>query len=238
MVYKHQHFSLNTQTREVYDENNKLLRITGNVYRMLVFLCSNKCGTLTEIGDFLDRAKEYSEDHLRQYKYKINTILGHDVIKYCNNVYSIEGEITTTDQGNTDLLQPDEVKLNDVQKRDKQKSNTEVKLYKWPVIVGILSMAVTIFPVPYGIYNLNRIIITAIAVYYGYYIYQTLKKQDLYFWALVFIAILFNPIVPIHLNEKSIWLVIDLLVAIFFVILIRKLMTHEKSSKPNKYFNY
>ena len=225
MVYKHHYFSLDTEKREVYDENNKLLRITGNVYRMLVFLCSNKCGTLTEIGEFLDRAKEYSEDHLRQYKYKINTILGHDVIKYCNNVYSIEGEITTADPSNTDLLQDDTLNLTDEKNEITKKPITDalVKLYKWPVIVGIFSMGVTIFPVPYGIYNLNRIIITAIAVYYAYYIYQILKKQDFYFWALVFIAVLFNPIVPIHLNEKSIWLVIDLITAIFLIILINKL---------------
>lgn len=32
MVYKHHYFSLDTQKREVYDENKKLLRMIGTRY--------------------------------------------------------------------------------------------------------------------------------------------------------------------------------------------------------------
>jgi len=54
MVYKHHSFTLDTESRKVFDENNKELRLTGNSYRLLVFLCENKTANITEIGDYLD----------------------------------------------------------------------------------------------------------------------------------------------------------------------------------------
>ena len=87
MIYRHKFFVLDSERRKVYDENGKELRLTGNAYRMLVFLCKNKHANLTEIGNFLDWAADYTENHLRQYKYKINTIIGHDVIEYKNGIY-------------------------------------------------------------------------------------------------------------------------------------------------------
>ena len=54
MIYKHEQFILNTEDRKVFDENKKELRLTGNAYRMLEFLCKNKNANLTEIGDFFD----------------------------------------------------------------------------------------------------------------------------------------------------------------------------------------
>ncbi len=67
-----------------------------------------------------------------------------------------------------------------------------------------------------------RIVVTAVAVYYAYYLYEALKRKDFWFWALVIIAILFNPIVPIYLYDKSVWGIIDVIVAVFFVVLIIK----------------
>jgi len=50
MIYKHNQFTLNTESKKVFDENGKELRLTGNAYRMLEFLCKNKSANLTEIG--------------------------------------------------------------------------------------------------------------------------------------------------------------------------------------------
>ena len=61
MLHKHNFFSLDTDSRQVFDEHGKELRLTGNAYRVLVFLCANKQGMITDIGDFLDREKDYSE---------------------------------------------------------------------------------------------------------------------------------------------------------------------------------
>lgn len=89
MIYQHKYFQLDTESKRVVDSNGKGLMLTGNAYRMLVFLCANRNATLSQIGEFLDWAKEYTENHLRQYKYKINTIIGKNIIDYKNSVYSI-----------------------------------------------------------------------------------------------------------------------------------------------------
>lgn len=115
-MYKHQYFILDTGIRKIFDENNKELKITGNSFRVLVFLCERGQATITDISDALDRAKDYDEDHIRQYRYKINTIIGKNIVKYENKVYFIDGGtekienkdslILNKNNRNTDLLQP------------------------------------------------------------------------------------------------------------------------------------
>jgi len=116
MFYKHKYFVLDTSLRKVFDENNKELKITGNSFRVLVFLCEHGPATVTDISDILDRAKDYDEDHIRQYRYKINTIIGRNIVKYENKIYFIDGGtekianedslILDKNNRNTDLLQP------------------------------------------------------------------------------------------------------------------------------------
>lgn len=114
MIYKHKFFSIDEKLKKVFDENGKELRLTGNAFRVLVFLCKNKSANLTQIGEELDRAKDYNEDHIRQYRYKINSIVGSEVMKYENKIYFIDGDIELKDKEqpvitkdvdrNTDLL--------------------------------------------------------------------------------------------------------------------------------------
>jgi len=97
-----------------------------------------------------------------------------------------------------------------------------IKFYIFPVVIAIIFLLLTFFDWPYGFYRILRIVITAVAVFYAYYLYKAIKKTDFWFWALVGIVILFNPIFPIYLYDKTVWGVIDVTVAIFFVILIIK----------------
>ena len=116
MIYKNKYFILDTDIRKVFDENNKELKITGNSFRVLVFLCERGQATITDISDALDQAKDYDEDHVRQYRYKINTIIGKNIVKYENKIYFIDGGtekienkdslILDKNNRNTDLLQP------------------------------------------------------------------------------------------------------------------------------------
>ncbi|HAT73817.1 MAG: hypothetical protein US30_C0004G0083 [Candidatus Moranbacteria bacterium GW2011_GWF2_36_839] len=145
MIYQHQYFQLNTESRKVFDENGKELVLTGNSYRMLVFLCENKHATLTEIGDYLDHAKEYTENHLRQYRYKIETIIGRNVIEYKNGMYSIVGDLQESSElakveRNTDLLRSESVELG----QDNQKTFKKMKFSKktWIGIVVVLLIVV------------------------------------------------------------------------------------------------
>lgn len=140
MLYQHRYFKLDTEKRKVWDENDKELKLTSNSFRLLAFLCEKKNANLTQIGDFLDWAKDYNENHLRQYRYKINTIIGRSVVEYKNGVYAIVGEVkesaeTAQNERNTDLLHQNSL-------QSKQEINFSVKtmefLKKRWVIVGIV----------------------------------------------------------------------------------------------------
>jgi|AntAceMinimDraft_18_1070375.scaffolds.fasta_scaffold09436_7 hypothetical protein len=219
MVYKHQQFVLNTESKKVFDENAKELRLTGNAYRMLVFLCKNKHGNLTEIGEYLDFANDYTENHIRQYRYKINTIIGNDIVEYKNGIYSLVGDVKELKEidHNTDLLQGDAVKSG---KSIMEKINTKFTMI--PAIIASILLLLSFFDWPYGYYTFLRVIVSIVAVYYVYYLYTIIKKQFFLFWALIAIAILFNPIFPVYIGDKTIWGIIDVIVAAFFVSLIIK----------------
>lgn len=231
MIYQHRYFQLDTDSKKVFDENGKELALTGNAYRMLVFLCANKNANLTQIGEFLDWAKDYSENHLRQYRYKINTIVSKNVVEYKNGVYSLVGEAREADklavkERNTNLLQADPVKS----EASSMENPKEIKFNKLPAIFASILLLLTFFNWPYAFYIFLRIAVTGVAVYYAYYLF-TLKKQDFWFWTLVLIAILFNPFIPIYINDKSIWGTIDVITAIFFVILINKKMFNSSTKE-------
>jgi len=97
-----------------------------------------------------------------------------------------------------------------------------IKFYIIPGIIAIVLLLLTFFNWPYGFYTFLRWIVTAIAIYYACYLYQSLKIKDFWFWALVVVAVLFNPIVPIYIYNKSTWGIIDVVVAIFFGIIVVK----------------
>ena len=69
---------------------------------------------------------------------------------------------------------------------------------------------------PIGYYTLLRILVTigSVAVVVSEF------ENGLNFWVITFglIAIIFNPIIPIYLNDKSVWMPIDIIGGIIFVI--------------------
>lgn len=77
-------------------------------------------------------------------------------------------------------------------------------------------MFIGIINLPIGYYTLLRIIVTlgSVAVVVSEY------EKGLNFWVITFglIAILFNPLIPIYLNDKSAWIPIDIIGGIIFVI--------------------
>jgi hypothetical protein len=77
-----------------------------------------------------------------------------------------------------------------------------------------------------GYYTFLRIVVTIGAVIVVYQDY----KNRIGFWVIAFgiIAILFNPIYPIYLYNKSVWLVIDVVAAITFTV---KSLTTNKIQK-------
>jgi len=78
-----------------------------------------------------------------------------------------------------------------------------------------------VFPLPIGYYTLLRLVVTAAAAYIAYDTFQT-DKQSGWIWVFGFIAILFNPLIPIYL-DKELWMVIDFAVAILFIVYSRRI---------------
>lgn len=82
-------------------------------------------------------------------------------------------------------------------------------------ILPIIVMALGLLPMPYGFYNLSRLVVFVCSVYFAF---QLFKKEDMVFvWIFAFFAILYNPIIPIHLYEKAIWIVINIITIVAFL---------------------
>ncbi len=104
------------------------------------------------------------------------------------------------------------------------------ELIKYKNIVSVISIVMLLLAIadlPYGYYTLLRVIITASAVFLVWIAYN-LKKT---FWVVLIgiVAILFNPLIPIHLDKET-WVVIDLIVAVLFLISIFRIKIYGEKS--------
>jgi hypothetical protein len=214
MVYRHKYFQVDAKRKKVFDENGKELRLTSNAYRVLVFLCASGSGNVTEIGQFLDWAKDYDENSLRQYRYRINSIVGRDIIEYKNGIYSLVGEAKKANElaqnsRYTDLLQSSPLESN-------RKAEKVVPFSILPGLFASTLLVLALFHWPYGYYTFLRIVVTGVAVYYGYFMHAVLEKHNFWFWGLIFVAIVFNPFAPIYLYDRKYWGFIDIIAACYF----------------------
>ena len=84
------------------------------------------------------------------------------------------------------------------------------------LIFSAILLFIGIANLPIGYYTFLRIIVTISAVA----ILSAEIKNGLNFWVIIFglISIVFNPILPVYLDNKSIWIPIDFVTAIFFLI--------------------
>jgi hypothetical protein len=82
------------------------------------------------------------------------------------------------------------------------------------ICTGLLFIALADLPI--GYYIFLRIVVTIGAVS----VIVTEFENGINFWIIVFgiIAIVFNPLIPVYLNNKDIWMPIDILAAILFLI--------------------
>ncbi len=99
----------------------------------------------------------------------------------------------------------------------------KIKFSKKPATLASILLLLALLSWPYGYYTFLKIVVTIISAYYANYLYENKLAETLkfWFWGLIFIAILFNPILPIYLDRET-WGFIDILAAIFFAWMILK----------------
>ncbi len=96
MRYRHKYFRLDSESKIVLDENDKRLAFTEQLILVLLFLCEHEKAQTDEIGDFIhgfESDRFYNLNSIRQYRYRINKFLGHDVIQYKNQQFFIDGTV-------------------------------------------------------------------------------------------------------------------------------------------------
>jgi len=95
--------------------------------------------------------------------------------------------------------------------------NLEI-IYKTFFSFCALSCFIAILPLPLLYYTFLRIIVFIASGIVAYYF----GRQKEFKWVIIFgiILILFNPIIPIRLYLKSIWIPIDIVTGILFLLLV------------------
>lgn len=85
------------------------------------------------------------------------------------------------------------------------------------LIVSTTTFVIGFFDLPYGYYTFLRLVVCSISAYTSYVYFSENKKINLGFIVFGFFTLLYNPIIPVHLGEKSIWIVINIITVIVFL---------------------
>jgi uncharacterized membrane protein len=96
-------------------------------------------------------------------------------------------------------------------------------MFKVLRIISVVFLSVALIGVgslPYGFYMLLRLILCATGVY-GAYISKKQTKEK-WLWIFIAIAVLFNPLIPVHLG-LTIWLLVDVIAIIILGISIKEI---------------
>lgn len=81
-------------------------------------------------------------------------------------------------------------------------------------VVPVVFLLIALLPLPYGYYQFMRIVVCIAAAYIAFRAFSFNQRG----WGVAFgmIAILFNPIIPVHLS-RGVWAPIDIAAAVLFV---------------------
>lgn len=94
----------------------------------------------------------------------------------------------------------------------KKMKKTKEKDIFW--IAPIVVLVIALFPLPIGYYTLSRLVVSACALYYAIQFHK--RNNTTYTWIYGFLVVLYNPILPIYLYEKFIWVVVNLVTIYIF----------------------
>ena len=99
--------------------------------------------------------------------------------------------------------------------------NDDVKIKNIFTVICIIALLLAIPSIwPYVYYQLLRWLVSGTAIFILYTILEFKKRT--WTWIMAITAILFNPIIPIHLMKET-WVIIDFIVAVVFIISLLKI---------------
>ena len=82
-------------------------------------------------------------------------------------------------------------------------------------IAPLVVMGIGLLPMPYGYYFLSRLVVFVCAIYFAMQLNS--QSDTTLVWVFGFFALLYNPIIPIHLGSKSLWVIVNLVTAGVFI---------------------
>jgi len=90
-----------------------------------------------------------------------------------------------------------------------------ITLKKILLAASLILLGLGVFlELPYGFYTLLRLVVCITGVYLGWLAYQ--KQKWGWFTVFALLALLFNPLVVVHL-ERELWVVIDLIAGVILL---------------------
>jgi hypothetical protein len=95
------------------------------------------------------------------------------------------------------------------------KSILEKRPHLIPAIIAAVMLLLALASWPYGYYQLLRLVVCGVSVYVAFMAYQWQKIWET--WTFGFIAVLFNPLIPIHFS-RELWQTIDVICALLFIL--------------------
>jgi hypothetical protein len=99
-------------------------------------------------------------------------------------------------------------------------SNDNMALVRKLLIIAAAMLIVATLPLPIEFYTLLRIVVCGAAAYSAYCFFDNKNSQA--GLILVLIAIVWNPLIPIYLYDKFIWILLDISAAIYMFFLSKK----------------
>jgi hypothetical protein len=82
-------------------------------------------------------------------------------------------------------------------------------------IAPIAAMGIGLFPMPYGYYFLSRLVVFVCAIYFAMQLND--QSDTTWVWIFGFLALLYNPFIPIHLGSKGLWIIVNIATVALFL---------------------
>lgn len=85
-------------------------------------------------------------------------------------------------------------------------------------LVPIALLLIGLFDLPTGYYTFLRIVVCLVSCLSSYWSYKSDDRVGFATVIFAAMALLFNPFIPVYLNDKDTWTVFDLIAAILFAV--------------------